>query len=127
MLKEAARQGLVTKYKAGRAGYCFGVWEAERPFELHLDGVTVTGRADVILDNEGILDNDVILDNESGTASAHAMADYKTSNDDSALAHDLQLRSSMQRRGSVPGSTGSRPGARCRRCEVQTVCGSARR
>ena len=28
------------------------VWETERPFELHLDGVTISGRADVILDHE---------------------------------------------------------------------------
>ena len=27
--------------------------ETERPFELYLDGATVSGRADVILDKEG--------------------------------------------------------------------------
>ncbi len=42
--------------------------------------MTVTGRADVILDNEG------------GTTSALAIVDYKTSTDDSAPAHDLQLQ-----------------------------------
>ena len=28
----------------------FRIWQSEYPFELHLDGITVTGRADVILD-----------------------------------------------------------------------------
>ena len=44
----------------------YRVWETERPFELHLDGVTVTGRADVILDEEG------------GVPTALAIVDYKT-------------------------------------------------
>ena len=44
------------------------VWETERPFELHLGGVTVTGRADVILDRE------------DGVPTALAIVDYKTSN-----------------------------------------------
>ena len=43
------------------------IWETERPFELHLDGVTITGRADVILDKEG------------GVPTALAIVDYKTS------------------------------------------------
>lgn len=30
------------------------VWETERPFELHLDGITVSVQADVILDYEGV-------------------------------------------------------------------------
>jgi hypothetical protein len=29
------------------------VWDIERPFEHHLEGITVSGRADVILDQEG--------------------------------------------------------------------------
>lgn len=55
------------------------VWMTERPFELHLDGVTVNGRADVILDgtpgNEGRL---TIVDYK--TAAAHE------------VKHELQLQ-----------------------------------
>ena len=56
------------------------MWETERPFELHLDGVTVTGRADVILDKEG------------GVPTALAIVDYKTSTSGDALDHALQLQ-----------------------------------
>ena len=56
------------------------VWETERPFELHLDGVTVTGRADVILDQEG------------GVPTALAIVDYKTSTHGEISDHALQLQ-----------------------------------
>ena len=56
------------------------VWETERPFELHLDGVTVTGRADVILDHEG------------GVPTALAIVDYKTSTIGEVGDHALQLQ-----------------------------------
>lgn len=51
-LKDAARR-LVTTYAKKYEADLHRVWETERPFELRLDGVTVTGRADVILDQEG--------------------------------------------------------------------------
>jgi PD-(D/E)XK nuclease superfamily len=41
-------EGYVTRW----ASHLRRVWAIERPFELHLDGGTVTGRADVILDGE---------------------------------------------------------------------------
>src|SRR5690606_35201626 len=47
--------------------------------ELHLDGLTVTGRADVILDQE------------DGVPTAFAIIDYKTSTDADA-DHSLQLQ-----------------------------------
>jgi DNA helicase-2/ATP-dependent DNA helicase PcrA len=65
-LKDAARR-LVTEYTRDHADDLFRVWETERPFELHLDGVTISGRADVILDHEG------------GTPTGLAILDYKTS------------------------------------------------
>src|SRR5205814_8579273 len=46
-LKSAARR-LVSVYAARYAEDLHRVWESERPFELRLDGITVTGRADVI-------------------------------------------------------------------------------
>lgn len=54
------------------------LWEAERPFELALDGAILVGRADVVLDrHEGITDS-------------LALVDYKTSVGDQDF--DLQLQ-----------------------------------
>ena len=153
-LKAAARR-LVASYAEDHADDLYRVWETERPFELHLEGITVSGRADVILDHEG------------GEPTALAILDYKTStrveND-----HGLQLqvytdagrREGLDVRGAYIHDlkAGSRrdvdvtdaavvavevtitsaaerlrardyapnPGTRCRRCEVRTVCKSAR-
>jgi DNA helicase-2/ATP-dependent DNA helicase PcrA len=155
-LKRAARR-LVTTYTEWHEDDLHRVWETERPFELHLDGITVSGRADVILDEEG------------GVPSALAIVDYKTSTDGSALDHALQLqvyadagrREGLDVRGAyvhdlkaanrdpIPVDQGSvdeaettvtaaaekirareyepNPGARCLRCEVRTICPHARR
>lgn len=56
------------------------VWETERPFELRLAGVTIKGRADVILDYE------------NRVASNLAIVDYKTSTKSVLTDHDLQLQ-----------------------------------
>jgi DNA helicase-2/ATP-dependent DNA helicase PcrA len=77
-LKEAARR-LVTNYSTDYEQELHRVWETERPFELHLDGITVSGRADVILDREG------------GGTDQLAILDYKTSTKGTGL-HDLQLQ-----------------------------------
>lgn len=152
-LKDAARR-LVTEYAEGHTDDLFRIWETERPFELHLDGVTISGRADVILDREG------------GVETALAILDYKTSTSD-IEEHELQLRiytDAGRREGlDVRGAyvhdlkAGVRadinidadairdaedtvtqaarrlrnrdyrpnPGPRCRRCEVRTVCAAA--
>src|SRR4029453_6210580 len=77
-LKEAARR-LVVEYTSDHADDLYRVWETERPFELHLDGITIVGRADVILDREG------------GVPTALAILDYKTSTV-SGAGHGLQLQ-----------------------------------
>jgi DNA helicase-2/ATP-dependent DNA helicase PcrA len=152
-LKSAARR-LVSVYAARYADDLHRVWESERPFELRLDGITVTGRADVILDREG------------GKPAALAILDYKTSTSDEA-EHELQLqvyadagrregldvraayvhdlKASSRAAADVTGAgvtaaeekvseAGRRirvrdfapnPGLRCRSCEVRTVCASA--
>ena len=133
----------------------YRVWETERPFELHLDGVTVTGRADVILDEEG------------GVPTALAIVDYKTATHGETQDHALQLqvyadagrregldvraayvhdlkaasrdpvpvgpRPSAGPRQASPGprpvsapATTAQPGVRCRRCEVRTICAHAK-
>ena len=88
-MKDAARH-LIGNYVENHEADLHRVWETERPFELHLDGVTVSGRADVILDKEG------------GVPTALAIVDYKTSTDGNITPHELQLQvyaSAGQREG----------------------------
>jgi len=155
-LKDAARR-LVTTYMKKYESDLHRVWETERPFELHLDEVIVSGRADVILDKEG------------GVPTALAIVDYKTAThgeiDDHALqlqvytdagrregldvraayVHNLKAASrepipvestAINRGEAVVSEAAARirsrdyrpnPGERCRRCEVRTICASARR
>ena len=66
--KESARK-LVLKYMKDYAKDMERVWEVERPFELALPGVVVSGRADVILDkHEGKPDSLAIVDYKTGDA-----------------------------------------------------------
>jgi DNA helicase-2/ATP-dependent DNA helicase PcrA len=153
-LKEAARR-LVDEYAAHHSDDFYRVWETERPFELHLEGITISGRADVILDHE------------EGEPTGLAILDYKTSIRD-GTAHDLQLqvyadagrREGLDVRGAyvhdlkaatrspvdiTPVAVASSeatvleaagrlrdrdyspsPGSICRRCEVRTVCAAAK-
>jgi len=156
-MKEAARR-LVSAYVGDHAEDLQRTWETERAFELHLDGVIVTGRADVILDRE------------DGRPDSLAILDYKTSTSDDNWQNELQLRvyADAGRReglevsgayvhdlgaanrvridvsdGAVAGAervvveaaerlreadfTPSPERAKCRRCEVRTVCGAAAR
>ena len=76
---KGAAQRLIQTYVSDHESDLHRVWETERPFELHLDGVTVFGRADVILDQEG------------GDPTGLALVDYKTSTTD-PQDHALQLQ-----------------------------------
>lgn len=153
---KAAAHRLVTTYATKHKDDLHRVWETERPFELHLDGITVVGRADVILDQEG------------GVPTGLAIVDYKTSVSDEG-AHDLQIqvyteagrREGLDMRGAYVHDlkAGKRtevditdaglaqaevtvleaadrlrerdyapnPGLKCRKCEVRAVCGSAKK
>ena len=154
-MKDAARR-LIGNYVANHEADLHRVWETERPFELHLDGITVSGRADVILDKEG------------GTPTGLAIVDYKTSTDADTAPYELQLQvyaDAGRREGldvraayvhdlggtrvSVAVDSGSlasaeqtvqdaagrirsrefepSPGTRCRQCEVRTICSSRAR
>lgn len=77
-LKDAARK-LVSKYINEYGADLHRVWQTEYPFELHLPGVTVSGRADVILDS-GIQG-----------ASSLTLIDYKTRASEES-EHDIQLQ-----------------------------------
>jgi DNA helicase-2/ATP-dependent DNA helicase PcrA len=153
-LKEAGRR-LITEYATEHADDLHRVWETERPFELRLEGITITGRADVILDQEG------------GEPTGLAIIDYKTSTSADDV-HGLQLqvyanaglREGLDVRGAYvhdlkaghrspidveqPAIAAAEttiteaavrlrnrdysptPGKRCRRCEVRTVCSAAK-
>ena len=155
-LKDAARR-LLTAYTRDHRADLERVWETERPFELHLDGVIVSGRADVILDME------------DGVPTGLAILDYKTSTSGDMADHALQLqvyadagrREGLDVRGAYVHDlkAGERapvdvtptavehaesvvveaavhlrardyrpsPGARCRTCEVRTICSFAAR
>jgi DNA helicase II / ATP-dependent DNA helicase PcrA len=64
-IKGAARK-LMDRYIKDWSSDLECVWEVERPFELHLDSVSIAGRADVILDREG------------GSTPKLTIVDYKT-------------------------------------------------
>ena len=149
-MKDAAKT-LIQGYIKNHEDDLHRVWETERPFELHLDAVTVSGRADVILDEE------------NGVPSALAIVDYKTSTDGSTDPYELQLqvyaeagrREGLDVRGAyLHDLKGTRqrieidtvtiasaerkveeaahkirnrefepaPGTRCRTCDVRTIC-----
>jgi DNA helicase-2/ATP-dependent DNA helicase PcrA len=154
-LKDAARR-LITAYATEHADDLHRVWETERPFELHLDGVTVAGRADVILDREGGVDQALaILDYKTSTSvlAEHALqlqvyadAGRREGLDvRAAYVHDLKAgqRSSVAvdpvaveiaEKSVVEAAERLRardyranPGKACRTCEVRTVCAMAQR
>ena len=77
-LKNAARK-LVSKYINEYGSDLHRVWQTEYPFELHLPGVTVSGRADVIIDNG------------TNGVSSLTLIDYKTRTSEDA-EHDIQLQ-----------------------------------
>lgn len=66
-MREKARQ-LIFKYVHEHQDDITRTWATERPFELYLDGVVVSGRADVIYDeHDGVIDNLAIVDYKTAT------------------------------------------------------------
>jgi len=66
-MREKARL-LIFKYVNEHKDDLKRTWATERPFELYLDGVVVSGRADVIYDeHDGIVDNLAIVDYKTAT------------------------------------------------------------
>lgn len=66
-MREKARQ-LVFKYVNENQDDIKRTWATERPFELYLDGVVVSGRADVIYDeHNGVIENLAIVDYKTST------------------------------------------------------------
>jgi DNA helicase-2/ATP-dependent DNA helicase PcrA len=77
-LKNSARK-LISKYINEYDADLHRVWQTEYPFELHLPGITVSGRADVIIDtgSEGV--------------TSLTLIDYKTRTSEES-EHDIQLQ-----------------------------------
>ena len=152
-LKDAARR-LVTSYAFDHAADLHRVWESERPFKLHLDGITVSGRADVVFDQQDERSTELaILDFKTSAPAAsddglqlqvYADAAQREGLDiRGAYVHDLNAgkRSAIDiSDAALAGAEATVaeaavrlrardyepvPGKRCRRCEVRTVCGSA--
>lgn len=66
-MREKARR-LVFRYVADHRQDLLRTWATERPFELYLPGVVVSGRADVIYDDhDGVPDNLAIVDYKTST------------------------------------------------------------
>ena len=84
-MRENARR-LVFKYVNEHQDDLLRTWATERPFELYLDGVVISGRADVIYDeHDGVPDN-------------LAIVDYKTSTGDVVEPLQLQVYADAGRR-----------------------------
>ena len=77
-MRKRARD-LVDRYVSEWESDLQKTWEVERPFELHLRDATVSGRADVILDEA------------AGEAPKLTIVDYKTAADNHE-SHDFQLQ-----------------------------------
>ena len=66
-MREKARR-LIFKYVNEHKDDITRTWATERSFELYLDGVVVSGRADVIYDeHDGVIDNLAIVDYKTAT------------------------------------------------------------
>jgi DNA helicase-2/ATP-dependent DNA helicase PcrA len=153
-MREKARK-LVSKYVNEHQGELLRTWATERPFELYLPGVVISGRADVIYDDvDGTPENLVIVD-------------YKTSTRDEVEPLQLQVyadagrREGLSVRGAVIEDMATEIGhdvpvdpaavaaaearvvgvaealkqrdftpkpelSKCRRCDVRTVCRAAK-
>lgn len=84
-MRQRARK-LVMRYVKGYASELLRTWATERPFELYLDGVVVSGRADVIYDNH------------DGKVERLAIVDYKTSTSGEMDPLQLQIYTEAGRR-----------------------------
>lgn len=84
-MREKARK-LVQAYVTDNTSELERTWATERPFELYLDGVVVSGRADVVFDmHEGVANNLSIVD-------------YKTALGDRLKPLQLQIYADAGRR-----------------------------
>lgn len=84
-MREKARK-LVQRYLTDHPSDLLRTWATERPFELYLDGVVISGRADVIYDEH------------DGKVGSLAIVDYKTSTGEQTNPLQLQIYADAGRR-----------------------------
>lgn len=84
-MRDKARR-LVLKYVSEHSSDLLRTWATERPFELYLDGAVISGRADVIYDNE------------EGKVGRLAIVDYKTATGGQIDPLQLQIYTEAGRR-----------------------------
>jgi DNA helicase-2/ATP-dependent DNA helicase PcrA len=84
-MRDKAR-GLVMRYVNEHSSDLLRTWATERPFELYLDGAVISGRADVIYDNQ------------DGQIGRLAIVDYKTSTGGQIDPLQLQIYTEAGRR-----------------------------
>lgn len=92
-MKQRAR-ALVQTYLDSHPDEFMRTWATERPFELYLDGVVVSGRADVIYDEH------------DGVPSNLAIVDYKTATGPEIEPLQLQIYADAGRREGLTVSAG---------------------
>lgn len=84
-MRQKARK-LVQRYITDHPTDLLRTWATERPFELYLDGVVISGRADVIYDEH------------NGHVGSLAIVDYKTSTGEQTNPLQLQIYADAGRR-----------------------------
>lgn len=82
----AKARTLVMRYVTENSSDLLRTWATERPFELYLDGAVISGRADVIYDNQ------------DGQVGRLAIVDYKTSTGGQIDPLQLQIYTEAGRR-----------------------------
>lgn len=154
VMRENARK-LIFKYVDEHQPELLRTWATERPFELYLPGVVISGRADVIYDDhDGVPHNLAIVDYKTstgnqveplqlqvyadagrregltvGAAYIHDMATttrYEVEVDDTSVAAAeatvIATAEALRQRDFTP-----KPElAKCRACDVRSVCGAAK-
>jgi DNA helicase-2/ATP-dependent DNA helicase PcrA len=149
-MREDARL-LVSEYLTKYRDDLDKVWEVERPFELHLGEATISGRADVIIDRSGGAAERLEIVDYKTAAQEDGAFDFQLQvyTDagrreglavEGAYVHELKagnrkpvdvtpsaiVQAEERVRVLVAGLRGRRfepnPGARCRRCDVRSLC-----
>jgi DNA helicase-2/ATP-dependent DNA helicase PcrA len=154
-MRENARR-LIFKYVNEHQADLTRTWATERPFELYLDGVVVSGRADVIYDeHDGVIDNLAIVDYKTSTSAEIDPLQLQVYADagrreglavGGAFIHDMAsttrhtvevgadaITAAEQKVAAAAQSLKERDfkpkpeAAKCAACDVRSVCGAAER
>lgn len=153
-MRERARK-LVFSYVGEHREDLLRTWATERPFELYLPGVVVSGRADIIYDDhDGVPENLAIVDYKTATGGVFEPLQLQVYADagrreglsvGAAFIHDMSTTTRHQV-AVDPASVAAAESTvviaaealkqrdftpkpevgKCRRCDVRSVCGAAK-